>query len=108
MISTAELGPGALCVAVTDELDYEQAYRFDREVQRLETDALETLVVDLRAVTFVDSAGLARIIAARRRAQRAGRRFAVVRGCKALDRVLALTALDDQLNLVNDPRDALV
>jgi anti-anti-sigma factor len=58
-------------------------------------------------VTFVDSAGLARIVAARRRAIRDGRRLVVVRGCRAVQRLFALTALDQQFEMVSDPKAAL-
>lgn len=101
------LGAGVMSVEIEGEFDLSQAYTFDSEIKAVETPELRTLVVDLRAVTFVDSAGLARIIAARRRAHRAGRRFAIVRGCRAVERLFALTALDEQLDMVNDPRELL-
>ncbi|SRR6266536_6556271 len=104
---TAELGPGVICVELSGEFDLWQAYWFDRELRAIEEDDPTTLVVDPRGVSFVDSAGLARIIAARRRAQRAGRRFAVVRGCKAVERLFALTALEHEFEMVSEPEAVL-
>ncbi|MEA2295436.1 MAG: anti-sigma factor antagonist [Solirubrobacteraceae bacterium] len=106
-MKTVELGPGAVCVELSGEFDLTQAYEFDREVRSIEEQAGSALVIDLREVSFVDSAGLARILAARRRAQRAGRRFAVVRGSRAVQRLFALTAVDHQLEMINDPRAVL-
>jgi anti-sigma B factor antagonist len=103
-IKAVQLAAGVVCVEVAGEFDLTRAYAFDQQLKAIETDDVTTLVVDLRGVSFVDSAGLARIMAARRRSQRAGRRFAVVRGCRAVDRLLAMTALEHQLELVNDPR----
>jgi anti-sigma B factor antagonist len=103
-MKTVELAPGVVCVELSGELDYARAYAFDREMQAVEEVAAVAVAIDLRSVSFIDSAGVARIIAARRRADRAGRRFAVVRGSKAVDRVLALTALDQQFEIVSDPR----
>jgi anti-sigma B factor antagonist len=103
-MKTVQLAPGVVCVELSGELDYAHAYAFDREMQAVEEVAAVAVAIDLRSVSFIDSAGVARIIAARRRADRAGRRFAVVRGSKAVDRVLALTALDQQFELVSDPR----
>src|SRR4051794_40341137 len=101
-----QLADGVMCVAIDGEFDLWQAYAFDRELREIEA-AARAIVVDLRDVSFVDSAGLARILAACRRSQRAGRRFAVVRGCRAVERLLALTALDQQFEMVSDPAAVL-
>src|SRR3712207_2211282 len=91
-----QLRPGVMCVEVTGELDLSRAYEFDRDLQSAEAPEVRTIVVDLRGVSFVDSAGFARILAARRRAEQAGRRFAVLRGCRAVERLAAMAALDHQ------------
>ena len=104
---TEQLADGVICVELSGEFDLAQAYEFDRRLQDVEGAATVALVLDLRGVSFCDSAGLARILAARRRAERDGRRFAVVRGCPAIDRLLALTALDRQFDMIADPRAVL-
>jgi anti-sigma B factor antagonist len=104
---TVELGPGVVCIELQGELDLSRAYDFDRAVQAAERPDVQTVVVDLREVTFLDSAGVARIIAARRRAERAGRRFAIVRGSRAVERLIKLTALDQQIEVVDDPHGVL-
>jgi anti-anti-sigma factor len=106
-LETTQLDAHAVCVEVEGEFDLERAYDFDRKLRAIEDDGVRTLVLDLRGVRFLDSAGLARIIAADRRAAREGRRFAIVRGCRAVERLFALTAISRQLEMVSDPRAAL-
>jgi anti-anti-sigma factor len=106
-MQTEEMEPGAMCVHVTGEFDMFRAYDLDQELRRIEDLGVTALVVDLRDVSFVDSAGLARILAARRRATKSGRRFAVVRGCRAIERLFALTAADHTLEMVSEPRAVL-
>jgi hypothetical protein len=47
------------------------------------------------------------VLAVQRRAKRDGRRLVVVRGCRAVERLFALAALDTRLDMVSDPRAAL-
>jgi anti-anti-sigma factor len=54
-------------------------------------------------VEFIDSTGLRALIAADERARSDGRRLAVVRGPKAVERLLAVTQLDQRLDIVEDP-----
>ena len=56
---------------------------------------------------FVDSAGMSRILAARRRARRAGRHLVLVRGSKAVQRFLQIAALTEHFEFVADPHDAV-
>ena len=66
--------------------------------------AAETLVVDLRGVTFIDSCGLGELSGAHQRAHRAGRRLVVVRDRNApRDRVLNVIGLDRWLDTTEDP-----
>jgi anti-anti-sigma factor len=104
---TEQLQPGVVCLEVAGEFDMFRAYDFDQELRAIEAEDVTTLVVDLREVSFVDSAGLARIIAASRRASSNGHRFAIVRGCRAAERLFALTAVDQQLDMVSD-REAVL
>ena len=60
------------------------------------------VVLDLRELTFLDSCGLARLLAARRRARRAGHRLVLVRGPAAVQRLFALSAVDEAFEMVSD------
>jgi len=100
------VGQGAISVRLRGALDRACAYRFDDELRRAERDASSVLVLDLRGLDFVDSAGMSRILAARRRARRHGRRLVLVRGSRAVQRFLQLAALTEHFDYVAAPEDA--
>jgi anti-anti-sigma factor len=78
-MTVAQLPSGAVRVAPRGELDLERAYTFDEELRRVEAAEPPCILLDLRELSFVDSAGIARLLAAQRRARRAGRRFSALR-----------------------------
>ena len=106
-ITIESLAPDTVCVELSGELDFSRAYTFDEEMRRLEAQKPNSIVLDLRKLNFLDSAGLGRVLAIQRRATRDGRRLVVVRGCRAVERLFALTALDLRLEMVSDPRAVL-
>ena len=59
-------------------------------------------MLDLRQLDFVDSSGIRQLLAARRRAGRACRRFLLVRGGPPVQRVMALAGLQDVFEMVGD------
>ena len=67
-------GAGFRCgrIALRGELDLAHAYTFDEELRRVEDARPSCVILDLRELTFLDSCGLARLLAARRRARRPG------------------------------------
>jgi anti-sigma B factor antagonist len=101
------LGPDAVRVVAEGDLSGPSAYTFDAELMRVEQKRPRCLVLDLSKVTFIDSAGLARVLGAHRRAKRDKRRFVVVEGTSAVRRLIALTALDQRLELAADAQAAL-
>jgi anti-anti-sigma factor len=98
-----ELGPGTARIALHGELDLAHAYTFDEELRRVEADRPACIVLDLRELTFLDSCGLARLLAARRRARRAARRLVLVRGPAAIQRIFAVAALEETFEMVSEP-----
>jgi anti-anti-sigma factor len=96
----------AIRIGLRGELDLEHAYTFDEELRRVEALGPRCICLDLRELTFLDSSGLGRLVAARRRAMKAGRRLVLVRGPAAVQRVLQLTAVEESFELINAP-DAL-
>ena len=96
------LPSGAVRVKLRGELDFEHAYTFDEELRSVEGARPPCILLDLRELSFVDSCGMGRLIAARRRARRAGRRLLLVRGARAIDRLLALTALEEEFEIVGE------
>jgi anti-sigma B factor antagonist len=106
-LTVQHMGTGAVSIRLRGALDLAYAYRFDDEVRHAERDASSCLVLDLRGLDFVDSAGIARILAVRRRARRAGRRLVLVKGSNAVQRFLQLAALTEHFEFVTEPGDAL-
>lgn len=93
-------------VALEGELDLASAADAEGRIQRAEVEGSpSTLVLDLRAVRFMDSTGLRIILAADSRARRDGRRLQLIRGPEAVHRVFRIALLDQRLEFV-DPEDA--
>src|SRR3954469_18200042 len=106
-LTVQHMGRGAVSLQLRGALDLAYAYRFDDELRHAERDASSLLVLDLRGLDFVDSAGISRILAARRRARRSGRRLVLVRGSRVVQRFLQVAALTEHFEYVNDPEDAV-
>jgi anti-sigma B factor antagonist len=107
-LTVEELPDDVTRVALRGELDLEHAYLFEEELRLVEERAPAAIVLDLRELAFVDSCGLARLLAVRARALRAKRRLVLVKGSRALQRLFALAAVADLFETVDDvPRAAL-
>jgi anti-sigma B factor antagonist len=105
---TRELLPsGAVRVALRGELDLNHAYSFDEELRLVEGGRPPCIVLDLRELTFMDSCGLGRLLAARKRARRAGRRLVLIRGGRAIQSLLAMTGVEEAFEIVGDIPAAL-
>ena len=65
-----------------------------------------TFVIDMRALTFIDSSGLRALIMADQRVRAEGGRFIVVRGPDRVDQVLEMTGVAGQIELVDEPPTA--
>jgi anti-sigma B factor antagonist len=98
---------GTVEVGVNGALDLARAYDFDDAMRRIERTAGDRIVLDLRGVAFMDSAGLARLLAVRRRCRRRGRRLVLIRGSRAVQRVFQVTAIGHQFEVVSDRSEAL-
>jgi anti-anti-sigma factor len=90
-------------IAVAGELDIASCWQLEEKLKRLEADGPELLVIDLRETVFIDSSGLRTLIAADSRARERGGKLQIVRGPKAVERVLGATGLDERLEIVDSP-----
>jgi anti-sigma B factor antagonist len=99
-LTIEELDQSTVVIAVRGELDLAHAYTFDEELRTVEARHPASIVIDLRQLTFLDSCGLARLLAARRRARRHGHRLLLVRGSATIQRLFALTAVDEAFEMV--------
>lgn len=95
-------------IALAGELDMANAKTFATQVEACEAEGAEAIVIDLRALEFVDSTGLALFVAAHRRLNDgAEQRLRIIPSpAPAVTRVLATTGLDAVLPLVDDSAPA--
>ena len=102
-VTEQETEAGTVRLTLDGELDLANAYAFDRRMLDVEARQPQLIIVDLRGLTMLDSAGLARLVSAQRRARRGGWRLVLVRGGKIIQRVLQTTRLDELLEMTSDP-----
>ena len=94
---------GTLVVAVTGELDLRGATVLDPEIERAASEPGATAVVlDLRGLEFLDSSGLRSVMVADETLRAAGRSFSIVRGSESVQRVFAVTRMEERLPFVDD------
>jgi anti-anti-sigma factor len=93
---------GLVRLALVGELDLSTVAKVQEELRRIEASSPATVVVDLSKLTFLDSTGLRCIVTADERAREAGRRMVIVRGPDAVQRVFAITRLEERLEMVDD------
>ena len=66
----------------------------------------DTVILDLREVSFMDTQGLATVIEAEQASSRSGTRFVVVRAPATVHRLFDMIGLSDRLTVVDDPAAA--
>jgi anti-sigma B factor antagonist len=103
---TERIGDGVE-IGLEGELDLATAPQLEAELERIHEEEwpFSQLVVDLRALAFLDSAGLEVIVRLDRTAGERGYELAVVRGPRAVERLFAVMQLDRTLRIVDDPTD---
>lgn len=98
-----EVDVDGTCVRVVGELDIATAPELQKTLLDPELCPGPLVVVDLRPLTFIDSTGIGALVAARAHAVTTGGSISV----RCLDgpvaRVLALTRLDEVMEVVVDP-----
>jgi anti-sigma B factor antagonist len=99
-------GPDGSCVAVAGEVDVDTAPRMRRALAA-GLAAGERVVVDLAAVTFMDSSGLSALLVTHRDARAAGLTFQLRRVPPTVHRLLRVTGMDAVLDLAPAPVDQL-
>jgi anti-sigma B factor antagonist len=85
-------------LALVGELDMANAETLVAELEQAEAEGPETITVDMRELEFIDSTGIAVLVAAHRRANADGERLRFVRSqATVVQRVLDVTGLDKEL-----------
>jgi anti-sigma B factor antagonist len=93
-------GLDAAWVHVVGDLDLATAPTLELTLQQAEARA-QRVVLDLRELTFIDSAGVHAIVNATIRARAAGSRLVLVRGPAPIDRLFGLTKMAALLEIVD-------
>jgi anti-sigma B factor antagonist len=95
---------GRAHLTLRGELDLATAPELEQLVTE-RIDAGQDVVVDLRALEFMDSSGIRVLVAAHTRAGRAGTRLVIVRpgSDSAVAKIIEVSGLEGELNLVDDP-----
>ena len=88
-------------VEVSGEVDASSAASLRDSMLALVNRGVDSLVIDLRGVTFIDSAGVRLVL----EAMRALPAFAVVPGGHEVSRVFRLVGLDERIRTVDRPPD---
>lgn len=89
----AHARPGAFVIAVRGELDIATTPRFEEALAAAEENGHDRLVIDLGALTFVDSAGVNALLQLHHRRLAASRDLLILPGHARVQRVFVLMGL---------------
>jgi anti-anti-sigma factor len=99
-VAAVEQNGDSIRVALRGELDLRTVEQADDAVSRPDVQSSSRLVLDLSGVTFIDSTGLRFVLRVDRRARESGPRLELVPGPPEVQRVFALTRLEERLPFV--------
>jgi anti-anti-sigma factor len=88
------------------ELDLDTATNLDQELAAVREAGAARIVLDMRALTFMDSTGLRLVIRWDTDARQGGFEFAIVPGTEVVQRVFRLTGMDDVIAIAEPPPEA--
>jgi anti-anti-sigma factor len=102
---TTEARPRSAAIRLRGELDLGCVQKLRAELDRVLKTGISSLLLDLRALTFIDPHGLGLLFELDRRRRRKGLELVILRGGSQPERVLELTGLASVLPLA-DPSDS--
>jgi anti-anti-sigma factor len=97
----------ATVFTVSGELDLSSSVELEEALSQLDGSETGLVILDLRNVDFMDSAGLAVVVKAHAQAESAGRAFGVVQGSPQVRRLLSLTRVDAMMTVTQTPEELL-
>ena len=101
VVKTRLVGEDASVITAIGELDFATRDELVEMLTQIEELGTHDLILDLRELAFIDSAGLHVLVAAHRRALAGGWRFQIVCGPGRVWRALALSGLTTELQFVS-------
>jgi anti-sigma B factor antagonist len=87
------------------ELDLDTTHQLETELAALRAGGADRVVLDMRALTFMDSTGLRLVIRWDTSAKEEGFEFAIVPGPEVIQRVFRLTGMDEHLPVAPPPAE---
>ncbi len=93
---------GGISFSLTGELDLSTLEQLETALEGSLDGTPETVVVDLRNLTFLDSSGLRLMLALNADLREEGGRLVLVQGPRRVHRVLELTRADEELEIVGE------
>jgi len=82
---------------LSGELDLATAAEVERELEHVEATDAESIVLDLSELTFMDSTGVRLLVTAHARARADSNRLTLLRGGRAVQRILQLSGVEPLL-----------
>src|SRR5919199_228510 len=105
-VTTERHGRGMAWLSLFGQLDLRSAGFLARQLLNVEG-RVGRVVLDARALSFMDAVGLHVLLHASQRAKRGGWELAVIRGSKPIDRLVRFPEIARRLRLVEHPADLL-
>lgn len=84
-------------IRLSGELDLATADDVQRELERVEATNADSIVIDLSQLTFMDSTGVRLLVTAHARARADSNRLTLLRGGRAVQRILQLSGVEPLL-----------
>ncbi len=94
-------------LALAGRVDAHTVPQLQNRIQTVSTASSSNLVVDLSAVDFMDSSGLAALVQGMRRCHATGGRFCLSNPQQPVRMVLELTRLDQAIDIFADEQEAI-
>ena len=99
--------PGGVRLALSGEIDMSTIDELRRRTADTLAEATDTVVLDLAAVTFLDSSGLRLMLQLNREVKERGGRFVVMPGDGPVSRLFELTGAAAELEIADGGSDPL-
>ena len=104
-IESSPRADGGMTLSLSGELDLSTVQQLEREVATSVDGSAGLVVLDLRELGFLDSAGLRILLRLQQRVTGAGGDLVLVKGPRRVHRVFELTGAEDELLIVANPSE---
>ena len=94
---------GTTVLRLAGELDMATSPTLEKALHELQHRDVREIVLDLRGLTFLDSMGLSALMKAHAAGQDGHRKVSFVRGGRSVQRVFAVTKMDERVEWVDPP-----